>query len=169
MSNNNILLKLNNIKNKIFRKNIFTKIKITGDGNCLFRAISYYKFGNENHHLSIRNLVYNYINENKESFYEFCYEENGYLILKIEQKNQIINFNLNEYIDNIKQPGFFGGFIEIFTLSKIFNQPIIILTPFYHEKDKYYKFLMIYNTVNLSQNQTRLAKLLSLQKNFNKN
>jgi hypothetical protein len=84
--------------NKIFRNKLFTKIKIFGDGNCLFGAISYYKFCNENHHISIRNLVYNYINENKTSIYEFCDEEEGFLIIKIEKNHQIIKFKLEEIL-----------------------------------------------------------------------
>ena len=74
--------------------------------------------------------------------------EKNELLVKIEQNNQIIKLNIIDYIDNIKVSGFYGGFIEIFALSKINNISIIILTPLIKTNEKYYKFTMLYNYTN---------------------
>ena len=114
MQNNNIEIKFNNIKNKYFKKHIFKKITVTGDGNCLYRCISVNKFGDESKYESIRNLTYNYIYSNENIIYEFCYLENNKLYLNIEYKNQIIKFTINEYINNNKRGRFLWRFYRNF-------------------------------------------------------
>ena len=127
MQNNNIEIKFDNIKNKYFKKHIFKKITVTGDGNYLYRCISVNKFGDETKYENIRNLTYNYIFSNENIIYDFCYLENNLLYLNVEHNNQIIKFTINENINNIKEDGFYGGFIEIYALSKIYSQPITVI------------------------------------------
>ena len=48
--------------------------KIYGDGNCLFRSISYFLTGTEAYHAYMRNLLYNYIiNHYNDIITEFPY------------------------------------------------------------------------------------------------
>ena len=53
---------------------------------------------------------------------EFCDIENN-----VETINGIINYNIEDYIPNIKMNGFYRGFIELSGLSNIYNKPIIFL------------------------------------------
>ena len=46
-------------------------IDITGDGNCLFRATSYYLYGKEDQYKEIRKLVYQESKNNKEELKPF--------------------------------------------------------------------------------------------------
>lgn len=41
--------------------------------------------------------------------------------------NQKILYNFEDYIENIKKDGVYGGEIELISLSKIFNKIIIVL------------------------------------------
>jgi hypothetical protein len=38
-----------------------------------------------------------------------------------------IRNKFKDYLESIKEPKFYGGFIEIYPISKIYNKPIIIL------------------------------------------
>ena len=50
-------------------------IDITGDGNCLFRATSYFLYGNEDQYKEIRKLVYQEAKNNKEELKPFFFED----------------------------------------------------------------------------------------------
>ena len=63
---------------------------------------------------------------------EFCDIENN-----VETINGIINYNIEDYISNIKINGFYGGFIELSALSNIYNKPIIFLRENYYDKNFY--------------------------------
>ena len=63
----NIFTKTDNdniLKNLHIAEDCFIIQKIYGDGNCLFRCISYFLTGTEAYHGFIRNLLYNYIVNN---------------------------------------------------------------------------------------------------------
>ena len=66
--NNNInLLIYNNDKIKF---NIFKQIEIYADGNCYYRALSKFMTNTEIYHPFFRNVIYNYIKDNKNKFLE---------------------------------------------------------------------------------------------------
>ena len=46
---------------------------IQGDGNCLFRCFSFYIFGNEDQHFTIRSLLVQFVENNPESFTAHCH------------------------------------------------------------------------------------------------
>ena len=82
-------MKIKNLKfkqNNKFDINLFNKIIIGGDGNCLYRSISYYLSNKENINDTIRSLVYNYIKNNRDNCLQFCYNENDIYFLKVEYK-----------------------------------------------------------------------------------
>ena len=48
--------------------------------------------------------------------FDFCSVKNNELIITIKENNRKINYNINDYISNIKKDGFYGGFIEIYAI-----------------------------------------------------
>ena len=94
-------------------------------------------------------LVYNYINNNKSEFYEFCIEENNELIVQIEINRIIKRYPFNEYINLIKEDGFYGDYIELYSINKIFKKPIIILkSNDININDEFYELVRVYNNLN---------------------
>ena len=85
------ITKINNIGYTLIPKNYFTEIEIIEDGDCFFHAVSKFLSNNQNHHLYIRNIIYNYINMNK----EIIQNNNPY----IHNNHKIILFD--EYLPNI--------------------------------------------------------------------
>ena len=54
------------LKKEIIYKNEIIILNVIGDGNCYFRNLSLYFTNNENYHIFFRELLYIYINKNKE-------------------------------------------------------------------------------------------------------
>ena len=69
-------------------------------------------------------LVYNYIINNKSEFYEFCIEENNELIVQVETNRTIKRYTLNDYINLIKEDGFYVDYIELYAINKIFKNQL---------------------------------------------
>jgi len=84
----------------------FKIIKIVGDGNCLFRAISHQLRGSQKHHQFYRLLAINYIQENKEKFNNFLNDDDEF------------GGRLDLYIQKMSQDGEWGGHFEMFALSE---------------------------------------------------
>ena len=62
------------LKNTKINEGCLLLQKIYGDGNCLFRCISYFLTGTEAYHVFMRNLLYNYIiNHYEDIIIEFPY------------------------------------------------------------------------------------------------
>ena len=92
--------------------------KIYGDGNCLFRSISYFLTGTEAYHVFMRNLLYNYIINHYEDIitnYPYVYY-NGSPI------------NTDEYIPLIQENGNYGGELECNIFTKVIPINILVLT-----------------------------------------
>ena len=51
------------------KEKFFDVVRITGDGNSIYWAISYYLNKNENQHSYLRTLFFNYIKNNLVNFY----------------------------------------------------------------------------------------------------
>ena len=128
---------------------LFNEINVIGDGNCLFRCISYHLFGTQNNYEEIRLSVYNYIKNNPTFVYEYCYEENNLFYIdvetKVRNKTKKIKYFIEDYIECIQKDGFFSGFIELYTLLKIYDIPTIILIENSNRSLKTYKKIMDYN------------------------
>ena len=82
--------------------------KITGDGNCLFRAISHQVYGTDKYHKIIREKCMDYIEVQKRFFEEF------------------IDGDFEEYIKKKRKDGIWGDDIELEAISEIYNRPIEI-------------------------------------------
>ena len=107
----------NNSFNKIIKESAIVNRKILGDGNCYFRALSYFFTHSENYKDYFRNCIYNYININSNYFLqEYPY---------IYYKNNIIN--TAGYIKNIKNDCFYAGELELLASAVLFKINILIL------------------------------------------
>ena len=146
-NNDKIQIKKENLQNQIYEGNFFEIKKITGDGNCFFRSISYYLNHTEEMHYSLRNTVYLFVKENITKFYEYCYVEEDIYYIDIVEGEKIHKYILDEYVDKIKKDGFFSGFIEINAAATIINRPIIIL-----ENLKFLNSYIFFNKVALFNN-----------------
>lgn len=81
--------------------------EITGDGNCLFRALSDQIEGNENQHLVYRKLVCQYIKQNQDNFEPFLpaliHDEENINNFSNKARKHISAFDM--YIKNLELPG----------------------------------------------------------------
>ena len=92
--------------------------KIYGDGNCLFRSISYFLTGTKAYHVYKRDLLYNYIiNHYDDIITEFPY---------VYYSGSPIN--TDEYIPLIQENGNFGGELECNIFTKVIPINILVLT-----------------------------------------
>lgn len=112
----------------IIPKNYFYVTKITEYGNYLFRAISQYFLGEENHHLYFRNILYNYILLNKnDEIFTASYMKDNHKIIEIKN-----------YLGKIINEVSYGGDLEIPLISKLFNVSIYVFE--YIVSELVYKF-----------------------------
>ena len=81
---------------------------IQGDGNWLFRALSFATFRDDEYHFTIRETILDYIQKNLVRFKEFI-EGDG-----------------NDYIQRMRNNSTWGGNIEIVAFSEIFDVSINI-------------------------------------------
>ena len=91
------------LKKEIIYKNEIIILNVIGDGNCYFRNLSLYFTNNENYHIFFRELLYIYINKNKEDIIK----ENPYHLYK-DKLIKVI-----DYIPLIKKEKNFAGELEI--------------------------------------------------------
>ena len=76
LSGDNLYFSEDNLDKIVFyEQSCFNAIEIEGDGNCLYRAVSFHYSGHENNYNNIRILTYNYVKQNHTFVYEYCYEE----------------------------------------------------------------------------------------------
>ena len=100
--------------------------KVSGDGNCMFRAVSDQVYGSEQYHSILREKCMDYLVVQKRFFELF------------------IEGDFNNYINEKRKNGTWGDDIELEALSEIYNRPIEIYSgstkPLrsFHEDKKFY-------------------------------
>ena len=124
-------------------------IKITGDGNCLFRAFSYYLHNDESKFNDIRLLIYNEAKLNKDSLKEFFLED------KID--DVIVITKINNYLEKIKENKFHGGNIEMSIFIKLYQVNISIYILQSNDNDYYTHYSNIWHP---DKNHDRFLVLL---------
>lgn len=87
---------------------------IVGDGNCLFRAIAKELFGDQKHHVKLREILMDYITTNSNSFKQFLTScpEGGMM----------------EHCSRVRKLGTFATQVEIYAFSHFLNMPIYVYT-----------------------------------------
>ncbi|XP_061184345.1 uncharacterized protein LOC133192343 [Saccostrea echinata] len=91
---------------------------IIGDGNCLFRAISLSLFGDQDHHLELRETAINEIQQNLNEFRMSFYHDSD----NMPMTDQEIEIELN----NLRQFGTYAGQECILALSRHFHINILV-------------------------------------------
>ena len=89
------------------------KIEIDGDGNCLYRCLSFFLLGNDKFYENIKNEIINWIEENMETFKEFFGDDDINNISKEKLAEDEYNY--------IKKKDSWGGFHTIEIACIIFN------------------------------------------------
>ena len=115
--------------------------EVDGDGNCLFRAVSFQAYGSENKHKIVRKKCLQYIGLEKEYFANFIPGGLDYI---------------DEYIAKKSKDGSWGDDIEIQAMSEIYDRSVEIyayeITPMrtFHEtkKNKNAPFRLSYHGKN---------------------
>ena len=87
---------------------VFKEIEIRGDDNWLFRALSLGAFGDQEYHLIVREMVWDYIDTNRNRFKEFIDQE------------------MDSDIVNMRKSRTWGGHIEIIGFVELFETNIFI-------------------------------------------
>ena len=124
------------LKKEIIYKNEIIILNVIGDGNCYFRNLSLYFTNNENYHQFFRELLYIYINKNKEDIIK----ENPYHLYK-DKLIKVI-----DYIPLIKKEKNFAGELEI--AQSIFLYKINIAIYIKDNATSDFKFFNYYNITN---------------------
>jgi hypothetical protein len=93
------------------------KIKIIGDGNCFFRAISYQLYDHEDEHLSIRCEAINHIKQNMNDFAPYI--------------DRRFDSTIDRYIDRMSQNGTYADYLTIVATASIIERDIIV-----HEENR---------------------------------
>ena len=82
---------------------------MVGDGNCVYRSIARFVYGNEDLHQRVRFEIYEEAMRRRDSYPDITLEtESGPM-------------NIREYVKNINTLGFYGGELEIGIASDIYN------------------------------------------------
>ena len=84
---------------------------ILGDGNCMFRCLALIAYGDEMLHAKIRELLVDFISENRKDFYPY------------------IDGNIVEYITRVRHARVWGTAVELIAAASLFGMPVFTLTP----------------------------------------
>mmetsp|Transcript_30335 Transcript_30335/g.65003 ORF Transcript_30335/g.65003 Transcript_30335/m.65003 type:complete len:354 (-) Transcript_30335:29-1090(-) len=106
-----------------FRKTLlnqgYTINEISSDGNCLFRSLSdqlHHDSGSS--HFQIRDDICNHLSKNKEEFSMF--------LLMEDSDEDVMNFE--EYVENMRRDGEWGGNVELVAASRVYGRDIKIFS-----------------------------------------
>lgn len=97
---------------KLFRQRLqtigFTIVDQSGDGNCLFRAISHQIYGDPGHHGIVRAKTVEY------------------LLLERAYFSGYVAGSFDDYIQRLSRDGVWGDHIELQAMAELYNRPIQI-------------------------------------------
>ncbi|PAV76119.1 hypothetical protein WR25_14242 [Diploscapter pachys] len=94
----------------------YEKVKIEGDGNCLFRSVALNIYGSQDHHQRVREECCNEMLTSAEFYAPFCVDENT--------RTQI---DIHEYIETIRGDGVWEGELALRVMAKCYEKPIEVL------------------------------------------
>ena len=84
--------------------------KSAGDGNCLFRSLSFQLTGKQDEHISVRTLTVRFENLNRSSFQPYL--------------TPINCPTMAEHIEHVQRPGVFGTHLEILAIATYYAIPV---------------------------------------------
>lgn len=92
------------------------KVPITGDGNCLFRTLSYYLTGAQSDHRSLRQLAVEYMQEHSDIFSNLADSPNY------------------PKSSNMSHPGVWGTEVEIYAFATLLATDIYVFGPYARDR-----------------------------------
>ena len=84
---------------------------IMGDGNCLFRSLSYLLFGNKDNHQQIRQLLVEFVTVNSHVLAKYCFSR-----------------SIEEHVGRMKCETVFGTYLELCAAASYLQLPIYVCT-----------------------------------------
>ena len=81
-----------------------------GDGNCLFRSLSYSFYGDQDLHCDLRNKLVQVVRDNKNRFH--------HLIMQ--------HTSIDQHIKQMRKIGTWGTQVEIFAMATLFKIPVYV-------------------------------------------
>ena len=84
---------------------------IIGDGNCLFRALAYILYGDEMLHEKMRELLANFISQNRDHMQPY------------------IRGDIREYVVKVKLTRVWGTAVELLAAATLFETAVFTFTP----------------------------------------
>ena len=81
-----------------------------GDGNCLFRSLSYCFYGNQDFHCDLRKKLVQVVRDNKDRF--------RHLIMQ--------HTSIDQHINQMRKLGTWGTQVEIFAMATLFKIPVYV-------------------------------------------
>ena len=128
--------------NKDLPKNLVILKEVIKDGNCFYRLLSIYFTESQNHHQIFREIIYESAKTNKDKFISFFSDDET-------QTDQIlVNMKYDNYLEEIKNDGFYAGNLELALASIIFKLNICIYTPTEEIEKEYKHFTNIWFDIN---------------------
>ena len=132
---NNIFYKENSYINSIPKEKIVIK-EIKSDGNCFFRAISYYMNNSEDYHNNYRELAYQIcLNSLKEIKLFFWSDKEEETEIEIDLENKV-----DQYLNDLKEDGNWASDFEINKIAQLLEVNIVC----YKEENQLYIIKGIY-------------------------
>ena len=98
----------------IFPLTSFELEDVEEDGNCGYRALVLQIYENENYYYKIREDIYKYLKFNTSNFAHLNFQNEGCII------------SADEYIEKVKDDGFWMGDLEISVVNKIYEATLYI-------------------------------------------
>ena len=146
MTNLNDIITNNRLKtfvkyNKTIKKEELQEKKIEGDGNCLYRSISYFLLATEDYYNEIKKEIINWIEQNKQKFIDFFGDDDSNNITKEEQAEDELNY--------IKTKNSWGGFHTLEIANIIFNLSTVVYVD--NGDENYKKYFYTENLNNDSE------------------
>ena len=132
---NKIFYNGNSYINNIDKENILIK-EIKGDGNCFFRAISYYMHNTEKYHNNYRELAYQMCLNSREEIKNYFWSEKED---ELEREQDLEN-KVDEYLRELKKDGTWATDYEINKIALCLEANIIC----YKEENEKYNISGIY-------------------------
>ena len=100
-------------------------IRIEGDGNCLFRALSLIVYGSEMYHLKVRELLVNFVRSNADKF-----------------KGYVTNGTLEDHVLHMQYSRTWATQVELYAAASLFGKELFIYTPTVR-RDKQYIWIRV--------------------------
>jgi len=118
-----VLLSETSYVNKILCDQYYCKLaEIKEDGNCMFRAVSDYTLGTQEHHLKFRKEVCDYMNDHIDEYFDLYCATVDASNLEPDEKRVVYA----DYVNDMRRPTVWGDEFTLAAMAKRFQVDITI-------------------------------------------